>query len=159
METIEKTEHRGAPTAVLLPPWSGVARGSVPPDPPTTLVGRAAEVAAVAALLRRPDVRLVTLTGAAGVGKTRIALRVATSLAGEVADGVAFVPLAAIRNPALVLPAIAAVLGFRESSGLSVGDGLAAALAGPPRLLILDNCEHLLAAAPRLSSCWPAARR
>jgi len=82
------------------------------PLQPTQLLGREQEVAAVCALLRRPEVRLVTLTGPGGVGKTRLGLEVATDLLDVFADRVPFVSLASIRDPDLVIPTLAQVLGL-----------------------------------------------
>src|SRR5438874_7407140 len=81
----------------------------------TPLIGREQEVAAVCAELAHPTVRLLTLLGAGGIGKTRLSLQVARAMQTDFADGVYFVPLAPIRDPGLVLPTIAEVLGFRES--------------------------------------------
>jgi predicted ATPase/DNA-binding SARP family transcriptional activator len=129
------------------------------PTPPTPLVGRRLEVAAVGALLRRDDVRLVTLTGPGGAGKTRLALAVAAELGPELRDGAVFVDLSAVRDPALLGPSIAQELGLAEG-GTSVRETLAEHLQGRSILLLLDNLEQLvpdvevvaelLAAAPRL---------
>src|SRR5438128_5028248 len=85
------------------------------PGPLTSLIGREQEIQAVCALLRRPEVRLVTLTGTGGVGKTRLGLEVAADLLDEFADGAYFVPLAPISDPDLVIPTIAQVLGIQET--------------------------------------------
>ncbi|HKN64268.1 MAG TPA: BTAD domain-containing putative transcriptional regulator [Gaiellaceae bacterium] len=129
------------------------------PTPPTPLVGRRLEVAAVCALLRRPEVRLVTLTGPGGAGKTRLALAAAAELGPELADGAVFVDLAPVRDPALLVSILAQALGAGEG-GAAVEDALLATLRDQSMLLLLDNLEQLvphvelvsrlLAAAPRL---------
>ena len=121
------------------------------PTPLTSLVGREREVGAVAELLRRSDVRLVTLSGPGGVGKTRLALRVAEAVTDEFADGVAFVDLSSIVDPGLVLPAITATFGLRESGDRSMPDRLAAFLAAREIVLLLDNFEQVVEAAPALA--------
>ncbi len=108
----------------------------------TSLIGRDAEVAKLQAALRSH--RLVTLAGVGGVGKTRLALEVATQLADEFVDGVWFFELAAVDDPAAVPDAVAAVLGITQQPGKSVGESVASALEGRSRLLVFDNCEHVV---------------
>jgi predicted ATPase/DNA-binding CsgD family transcriptional regulator len=115
------------------------------PTPTSRLIGRDAEVASVRQLLR--DNRLVTLTGPPGVGKTRLALEVATSAAPEFAEGAAFVDLAQIREPALVLPEVAYTLGIGDAPGAPPADRLVTALMDREILLVIDNLEHVLDAA------------
>jgi predicted ATPase/DNA-binding CsgD family transcriptional regulator len=125
------------------------------PQPLTPLVGRATERAALVARLQQPEARLLTLTGPGGVGKTRLALAVAQDLARtrapRVADGVYWVPLAALGAPEFVLPAIAQALGLRETGWRSLLADLQAALRARALLLLLDNLEHVLDATPPLA--------
>jgi predicted ATPase/transcriptional regulator with XRE-family HTH domain len=121
------------------------------PLPLTSLVGREEDVTSACALLRRPEVRLVTFTGAGGIGKTRLALRVANELREDFADGVCFVSLAALDDPALVVCTIAQTLGFKETESRTLLDHVQIALHEKRLLLLLDNFEQLIAAAPRLA--------
>jgi Adenylate and Guanylate cyclase catalytic domain len=112
------------------------------------LIGRESELARVQAAVKMQ--RLVTLTGVGGVGKTRLAVEAAARLADEFPDGVWFFDLAAVADPAAVPDAVAAVLGITQQPGKSVTESVADALEGRVRLLVFDNCEHLLDAAARL---------
>jgi predicted ATPase len=108
----------------------------------TSFIGRESEVAELQAAVKAH--RLVTLTGVGGVGKTRLALEVAARLADEFPDGVWFFELAAVSDPAAVPDAVAAVLGIIQQPGKSVANSVAAALEGRVRLLVFDNCEHVV---------------
>ena len=113
-----------------------------------SFIGRESDVAEVQAALRTH--RLVTLTGVGGVGKTRLATELAAQLADDFPDGVWVFELAAVAEPAAVPDAVAAVLGITQQPGKSVSESVAAALEGRLRLLVFDNCEHVLDAAADL---------
>jgi predicted ATPase/DNA-binding XRE family transcriptional regulator/Tfp pilus assembly protein PilF len=122
------------------------------PAPLASFVGRRESIERLTDLLRRPEIRWLTLTGPGGVGKTRLAQVVGQQLRGEYPDGVWFVSLAELRAPEQVLPAIAAVLGVPASGDRSVADAVRFALRDKRLLLVLDNMEHLTTAALPVSN-------
>ena len=127
------------------------------PVPPDSLIGRERELAELTELLTRPSVRLVSLTGAGGSGKTRLALELARVVEGRFANGATLVELASLRDPALVLPTLARALEIE--AGPDVAADLASALALREQLLVVDNIEHLRSAAPQLVRLLAAAPR
>jgi predicted ATPase/DNA-binding XRE family transcriptional regulator len=126
---------------------------------PTPLVGREAEIATVSRLLRRSDVRLVTLTGPPGVGKTRLAVQTTARLLDDFAAGVWFVPLAPIRDPGLVASAITTVLRVTETAGRPPAEMLADYLRDKHLLLVLDNFEQVLDAGALVATLLAATAR
>src|SRR4051794_31066280 len=120
------------------------------PIPLTSFVGRTTEVAAIRRLLE--SARLVTLTGPGGVGKTRLALAVARRVHGAYPDGVVLAQLAAVRDPRLVLPAIAQILGVRETPGRDLVDTLADDIGDRAMLVVVDNVEQVVGAGTDLAA-------
>ena len=126
------------------------------PIQPTAFIGREKEVAAVAARLCREEVRLVTLTGPGGTGKTRLGLQVVAEVSDRFADGVFFVDLAPLSDPELVISAIAQVLAIKEIGGQPLLELLKASLREKRLLLLLDNFEQVVLAAPPLAELLAA---
>ena len=129
------------------------------PLQPTPLVGRQREIGEVTELLRQADVRMVTLIGTGGTGKTRLAAQTAAELLDDFADGVFFVGLATLADPNLVVPTIAQTLGVHESSSFPVADALREYVTERELLLVLDNFEHLLDGAAAIGELVGGARR
>ena len=134
------------------------------PSPPsnlplqlTSLVGRDREVPVVSELLCRDNVRLLTLTGPPGIGKTRLGIQVATNLLADFADGIYFINLAPISDPGLVVPAIAQILGVRQAGDQPLLYGLKRFLFGRQILLLLDNFEQVVPAGPSAAELLLAA--
>jgi predicted ATPase/RsiW-degrading membrane proteinase PrsW (M82 family) len=134
--------------------------GATPSDlplPASRLVGRERELAETAALLRRREVRVLTLVGPGGIGKTRLALELASGVADEFASGAVFVSLAAVHDLALVSGTVAHALELRELPGQPLEASLRDYLRDKQLLLVLDNFEHVLASAPLVGELVAAA--
>ena len=127
--------------------------------PLTPIVGREREEAAVVHLLSQDEVRLLTLTGPAGVGKTRLALQVATAMRSAFANGVCFVPLASVSEPRLVSSTLAQAFGLHAASSATLDHTLSVYLADKEVLLVLDNFEQVVAAAPEIAALLAACPR
>jgi predicted ATPase/DNA-binding CsgD family transcriptional regulator len=148
---VHHTDHERAQgseaLAIRLPPRRP---SSTLPTQLTTFIGREQEIAAVSTLLLRDDVRLLTLTGPGGVGKTRLGLQIAAHLEQEFTDGVCFVSLAPISETELVIPTIAQALGVKEAGAQSLLARLQDYLCEKDLLLLLDNFEQVVSAASLL---------
>jgi predicted ATPase len=131
------------------------------PEPSTDFIGRGREVDAVRQLLLRQDVRLVTITGPGGIGKSRLAIEVARSMIDFFAGGAYFVPLAAVSDPVAVIPSIAQAIRLPEKRGLAPMENLKEYLSnssGAPILLLIDNFEHVISSAPLLAELLACSR-
>lgn len=129
------------------------------PAPLTPLIGRAAEIATIQRYLERPDVRLVTMTGPPGVGKTRLGIQAASELRRQFSDGVWFVPLAPLGESYLVVPTLARVLGYMEAGPQPLLERLQIGLSNKSMLLVLDNFEQVVEAAPQIAELLTACER
>src|SRR5918995_555477 len=127
------------------------------PLQPTPLMGREKEVAEVLDLLRRDETRLLTLTGPGGIGKTRLALQAAADLLEDFSDGTFFVQLATVTDAELFLPAVAETLGVRETGEIPLDESLKDYLSERRMLLVLDNFEQVLGAAPAVTELLAGA--
>ena len=157
-DALELSEDERASLLAAIPGRGGAPSGAFDapaptrpmlPQPATPVLGRERELEEVAGLLARPGVRILTLTGVGGVGKTRLALEVARAplTAGRFSDGPVFVGLAPLRDPALVATEILRSLGLQEAEGRTPSETLRDHLRTKRMLLVLDNLEHLLEAA------------
>src|SRR5215210_255177 len=141
------------PPIVPIPaPTIGRSLPPVLPPQPTRLIDRVEELTRLGSLLSQPEVRLLTLAGPGGVGKTRLAIAAAERVRERFPSGVWFVDLTSLADPTLVVPTIARVMGVRERPGQDQAEALAEFLADHVSLLLLDNLEHLLATASTLDA-------
>jgi predicted ATPase/class 3 adenylate cyclase len=152
-EAIHQLDIEGLPDG--FPPIRTLAPASSLPAPATRFLGREREIAEVSELLSSS--RLLTLTGPGGTGKTRLSLAVAAAVADRFPDGVAFVPLGEITQLELVLPSIAHELGLPDRGGAQPMERILAHLAARRMLLVLDNFEHIVDAAPEVAELLSGA--
>jgi predicted ATPase/transcriptional regulator with XRE-family HTH domain len=158
-ELVAAIPRRSPPPAEPARELPEPSAGAAPGRARRALIGRDADSVAVGRLLLQASGRLLTVTGPGGVGKTSLALAVAADIAAHFADGAAVVDLTPLDDPNLVLPAIAAALDVRGGAGQPAHSALRQALRGSHRLLVLDNLEHVLPAAPEIAALLEACPR
>ncbi len=144
--------ERAAGVSVAANPRATHTHNASFPAPLTTLIGRSEEVATVCTWLQNPGMRLITLVGPGGIGKTRLAIQIAWESVGDFADGMVFVALTPISDPAMVVPTIVRALGITDDGTQDLTAQLHRYCAPRHLCLIIDNAEHLLEAAPSLSA-------
>jgi len=159
ISTVSGRGYRFAPEVVDRAAPAAPATDFAPDDSAATLLGRDALLAELSRLLARDDVRLVTLTGPGGAGKTRVALRATAQHAGRMRDGAYCIMLAAVRDATHAMTTVASALGLQESSAVVAADLVRAFLKEREILLTLDNLEHLPALAPQLETLLGQAPR
>ena len=138
-------------------PTAHASRQACLPQPLTALIGRDEELRQIAGWLRDERIRLLTLSGPAGVGKTRLAVAIAASLDDAFPDGAVFVDLAPLQEPSQVVPALAAALDLADQDSIPLVETVRRRLSTRQMLLVLDNFEHLLEAAPTLGALLQSA--
>ena len=148
-ERLSRVDFSDTPL-VMTPPRATPHVASSVPTISRPIVGRTVDLQSAAELLMRDGVRLLTVTGPGGIGKTRLAVELAHELDPNFPDGVFFVDLAGVRSPGQVLPTVARALGVLESSGRTIIEGLVSVVGMARMLLVLDNMEQILAAGPDL---------
>lgn len=150
-----RSEGKSAPVETKAEvPWqisAKLPRSNVPATV-TSLVGREQEVADVHDYLLKEDIRLVTLIGPPGIGKTRLSIEAARSVLPDFSEGVFFVALALLDDPKSIASAIVQALGYIESSGIAPEDQLKSSIGQKQMLIVMDNCEHLIEAAASVAS-------
>jgi predicted ATPase/DNA-binding XRE family transcriptional regulator len=161
-DALSLSEDERASLLASVPRRSAVAapasgpRPELPQLPPTPLVGRERELGEIRGLLGRSGTRLLTLVGTGGIGKTRLAIQAAHGVGDIFSDGAVFVALAPVGEPALMLPTVARSLGLREAAGHAPHDILRQYFREKRMLLVLDNFEHLMGAAPEVVALMEA---